>query len=149
MYLSAYNFTHTKCMSIFSNTDVFSKYNLRQHADGLALQLVHISLVSSSFIMTFLPHIRTYVLAFRDHVGACVCFAYLQDWHALSPPQTRHLQFFVAFRKLSAKVPDFSKWCRNCIKVCCCKEVWRRKIGQDRAGLLVAWKIIPPPPIEA
>ena len=53
MYLSAYNFAHTTCVSIFSTTYVFLQYNLQQHADGLTLQLATISLVSSSYITTF------------------------------------------------------------------------------------------------
>ena len=56
-------------------------YNL-QHADGLALQLAPTPLVSSSFIITFFPYIRMYVLAFRGHVGACGCFAYLPSKRA-------------------------------------------------------------------
>ena len=48
---------------------------MQQHADGLALQLAHIYLESSSFITIFSPYIRMCVLAFRGLVGACVCFA--------------------------------------------------------------------------
>ena len=56
-YLSAFHFAHTSFVNIFSITYVFPQCNLQHHADGLALQLVLIPLVSSIFIIMFSPYL--------------------------------------------------------------------------------------------
>ena len=59
MYLSAYNFAHTPCVSIALLTYSFST-TCKRHVDGLGVQLVPIPLVSSIFIITFSPYLYVY-----------------------------------------------------------------------------------------
>ena len=91
MYLSAYNFAHATYMSIFRTTDLFFFSTLgsnTQHADSLALQLEPISFMSSSFIMTFFPYIRMYVLAFPPAAGVGIFLLQLELLHYCNHPSS-------------------------------------------------------------